>query len=132
MTIFKDWVGEYFLSSVPDPSQCSSSLVVYPGSTGDPFPRNLYFGSVFGAPIGWSTDRISGFAEVPDFVFPLGEISAESEITGHEEKLPVAIDVMAAKGCDGLLAKLAQDLVEAGILTVPKTGRTLTGGEILI
>ena len=83
-------------------------------------------------PFGFSTGRISPFAEVPDFVFPLGEISAMSDITAHEEQFPVAVDVMAAKGCDGLLVRLAQDLVEAGILTPPKAGRTLSGGEILI
>lgn len=47
--------------------------------------------------------------------------------------LPVTVDIMAAKGCDGMLTKLAIDLVEAGIVPIPKAGQTLAGGgDVLI
>lgn len=36
--------------------------------------------------------------------------------------LPVAVNVVAAKGCDGVIFDLANQLVKAGILKVPKTG----------
>lgn len=92
----------------------------------------MCWASPFPAPTGFNAGRISSFAEVPEFVFSLGEISAMNEITGHDKEFPVAVDVMAAKGCDGLIFRLAQDLVKEGVLTPPRTGRTLSGGETLI
>ena len=54
-----------------------------------------------------------------------------SNVTGMEELLPVSVDVMAARGCDGLLARLAMDLVREGAIDVPQTGRDLDGAEVL-
>ena len=50
----------------------------------------------------------------------------------HEEVLPVTVDIVAAKGCDGLIFNLVQDLVKAGIIEVPLTGQTIEGREILM
>ena len=50
----------------------------------------------------------------------------------HEEFLPVTVDILAAKGCDGLIFSLVLDLVKAGIVQVPLTGQTTMGGEILM
>ena len=50
----------------------------------------------------------------------------------HEEALPVTIDIIAAKGCDLMIAQLAQDLVTAGIISVPLTGGTIYGGDVLL
>lgn len=38
---------------------------------------------------------------------------------------------MVAKGCDGLLAKLAQDLVKEGILPLLKVGSSIKGSVAL-
>lgn len=65
-------------------------------------------------------------------VFPLGQAASFSNVTQHQEYFPVSVDVLAAKGCDGLLVKLAQDLVAAGILAVPMTGQTIYGGDVLV
>jgi len=43
----------------------------------------------------------------------------------------VSIDILAAKGCDSIIAKLAIDLVNAGILNATQHGQTIYGGEIL-
>ena len=61
----------------------------------------------------------------PEVVFPIGEVSYLSNITNVEEKLPVAIDVLAHRNCDMMLLDLAGDLAEAGLLKEVKTGRTL-------
>jgi len=46
--------------------------------------------------------------------------------------LPVTIDIMAARGCDGLIFGLVQDLVAAGILKPSVAGYSdVDGGEIL-
>jgi hypothetical protein len=65
---------------------------------------------------------LSGFAEEPDMVFPIGQASYNSTISGQEEFLPVAVSVVAAKGCDGMIFTLAERLYEAGILKMPKVG----------
>ena len=55
-----------------------------------------------------------------------------SNITNHVEYLPVSVDVVAARGCDGLVAQLAVDLVRGGLLVQPKTGARIGGGQILL
>ncbi|KAH8174153.1 amidase domain-containing protein [Sarocladium implicatum] len=131
-TIFMDWFNDKILPRSKDKTQCTQGILLYPGSTGTPSPRNRYSASVPGAPLGFSTGRISVFAEVPDSVFPLGEVDAASTITGQNEPLPVTVDILVAKGCDGVIPRLAQDLVEAGIIpALPKTGGTLAGSEVL-
>ncbi|KAK0628366.1 glutamyl-tRNA amidotransferase [Bombardia bombarda] len=126
--LFMDWFNTEILPPVDDAAQCSDGLLLYIGTEGDQLPRNEYFGPPE-VPFGFGNNRISVFSEVPDSVFPLGQVAAKSAITNHVEYLPVAVDVLAAKGCDGLLARLAADLVEAGVLKVPKTGGTMDGGR---
>lgn len=62
----------------------------------------------------------------------VGEANYFANTTMHQEALPVTVDVIAAKGCDLMIAQLAQDLVSAGIISVPLTGGTIYGGDILL
>ena len=127
----------WFQNTVLPPTtsgSCSSAFFIYVGSTSDPDSineRNQYLGPP-SAPYGFSAGRISVFSEVPDSVFPIGEAPFFSNVTNHEEYLPVTVDILAAKGCDGLIVQLAQDLVKAGILPVPDTGGTIYGGDVLV
>jgi hypothetical protein len=84
-------------------------------STPHPVYRNTYWDAP-GIPFGFSNSRISVMAEVPDFVVPPGEAPYNSTITGHMEYLPVTANLMVAKGCDGMLFSLIEDLYKAGIL----------------
>ncbi|XHF98076.1 hypothetical protein AWENTII_001646 [Aspergillus wentii] len=121
-TIFMDWMAGNYLTPVSG-AECSSSLMIYVGSNGlaSQSARNVYR-SLPGAPLGFGNARISNMGEVPDFVIPIGEVEAYSTITHHVEKFPVTVDVLAAKGCDGLIVRLVQDLLEAGIISMPKAG----------
>ena len=93
--------------------------------------RNQYGGAPR-PPTGFGISRISPFWGGPDFVLPLGEASYFSNITLHEEVLPVTVDILAARGCDGMIFGLVQDLVAAGILKATVPGESsITGGEIL-
>ncbi|KAJ6528404.1 amidase signature domain-containing protein [Mycena capillaripes] len=130
-TLLMDWFNTQILPPVNDPVQCSSGLLLYVGSSGSQIPRNQYF-PAHPLPFGFGTDGISIMAECPDSAFPLGQVRENSSITGHEEWFPVAVDILAAKGCDGLLARLAKDLVAAGIVPVPEVGGSITGGDILM
>ena len=85
-----------------------------------------------GPPLGFSSSRISPFAEVPDFVVPVGQATYNSTITLHEEELPITIDFLAAKGCDGMIFQLVEELRKAGIVSVVQAGQTILGGEILL
>lgn len=130
-TLFMDWFNTEVLPTSDDEDQCSNAILLYSGSSGSPSPRNRY-GSAPGVPLGFGTSRISVFTEAPDNVFPLGEVARASSITLQDELLPVTINLMVAKGCDGLLPRLAQDLVAEGVLKVPKAGGTLDGAKILL
>lgn len=130
-TVFMDWFNTEVMPPSSNPDICSDALFLYPGSDGEPNTRNEYLDEPT-VPFGFSGGRISVFAEVPDSVYPLGQVPYFANTTNHIEYLPVAVDIMAAKGCDGLLVKLAQRLVEAGVLPVPEVGRTIFGGDILM
>lgn len=128
-TQFMTWFQSHVL--VPMPETCSSSLIFYVGSEADVNYRNVYFGPP-AIPLGFSTSRISPMTEVPDFVVPIGQAAYNSTITKHLEYLPVTVDMMAAKGCDGMLFSLIGELVNAGILAPSQAGGSNTeGGQIL-
>jgi len=127
-TLFQDW---WATSVQPNSTTtCSDSLLLYSAGA-DPLYRNEYKGPPR-VPYGFGTSRISPFAEVPDFVIPIGQASYNSTITKHEEFLPLTVDILAAKGCDGLIFGLVDELVKAGIVSKSLTGRTITGGDILL
>ena len=126
-----DWFNSEIAPPHTDPSTCSSAIVLHTDDTGRLTPRNQYRDPPK-PPLGFSNGEISIFAEIPDTVFPLGQVPVFSSITNHTEYLPVTVDVMASKGCDGLISRLARDLVQAGLLTIPKVGSGLDGGEILL
>jgi len=123
---FRDWWNSEV--QVRDPVTCSDSLLLYPGSLATPTYRNVYR-SAPGVPTGFSVSRISNFAEIPDMVFPIGQAAYNSTITLKSEYLPVTVDILAAKGCDGMIFELAERLNSAGILSSVGTGSTMFEGE---
>ncbi|UQC78736.1 uncharacterized protein CLUP02_04213 [Colletotrichum lupini] len=139
-TLFMNWFNTEILPpSTPalntsaSTSTCSSSLLIYVGSSGRASLRNRYPTTTTPTPpLGFSNGRLSVFSGAPDHVFPLGEVGSVSSVTNVTEMLPVTVDVMAARGCDGLIVRLAQDLVGTGILKLPLAGGTLAGGEVLM
>lgn len=128
--IFSSWFANEILPA--NEETCSEGFMFYVGSEADIKYRNVYRGSPK-PPTGWTNAMMSTFWGGPDFVVPIGEATYFSNITQHEEQLPVTVDIMAAKGCDGLIFDLVRDLVAAGILKASKAGRSnVGGGEILL
>ncbi len=128
-TRFMNWFNGNVLK--PGNASCSSDLFVYVPRTPAPKYRDTYWMGPQ-APGAFSTSRISVMAEVPDIVIPIGEIEYESQVTHHTEYLPVTVDLMAAKGCDGMLFSLVRKMHETGLISEVKTGRSsVTGGDIL-
>lgn len=145
-TIFENWISSEVLK--PDSATCSDSLLFYVGSEASVNYRNQY-GDPPTPPLGFSISRVSPFWSGPDFVLPckfshclidrnctddraVGSAEYYSNVTLHSEYLPVTVDILAAKGCDGMIFGLVQDLVEADILKPSLTGYSMDkGGEIL-
>ncbi|KAF4472446.1 glutamyl-tRNA(Gln) amidotransferase [Fusarium albosuccineum] len=124
MSLLGDWFNTEILPRASDSRSCSSALLLHTDSTGIFSNRNRYLDEP-AMPLGFSNGEISIFSGAPDTVFPIGQVSSQSSISNHTEFLPVTVDVMAARGCDGLITKLAKDLVAAGILKTPGVGSTL-------
>lgn len=62
----------------------------------------------------------------------MGQAKYYSDITNHTEYLPVTVDIMAARGCDGMIFGLVEDLTKAGIVKPSVAGYSdVNGGEIL-
>ncbi|MCJ1467592.1 hypothetical protein MMC07_006217 [Pseudocyphellaria aurata] len=127
-TLFKNWWETHIVSN--DSITCSDTLFVYTSGVNILY-RNLY-GPGPSPPFGFGDDQISIYAEIPDMVVPLGDAAYNSTVTLHSEVLPVSVDLMAAKGCDGMIFQLVEDLYAAGIVSKPQAGGTTKGGEILL
>ncbi|KAG8156988.1 hypothetical protein KVR01_013210 [Diaporthe batatas] len=127
-SVFQEWFNSKILPASNDSAHCSSGILIYPRTWASRGTRDQYLtGSSL--PLGLGTSRLSPFSGAPDSIFTLGEVSEFSGITQHQELFPVSVDVMVAKGCDGLLVRLAQDLVKEGILPLPKVGSSIKGGD---
>ena len=113
------WVYSTILA--PSASTCSESLVMYVGAIASTNYRNVYLEGP-SVPFGFSNSRMSKMAEIPDVVVPISEAPYNSTITGHLEHLSGTADLMMAKGCDGMLFSLIEDLHETGILKTILSG----------
>ncbi|KAF2764512.1 glutamyl-tRNA amidotransferase [Teratosphaeria nubilosa] len=128
-TLFADWFASHVL--VADKETCSDSLLFYIGSRAYAYYRNQYNGPP-SVPYGFEIGKVSPYWGGPDYVVPIGSASYSSDITLHEEVLPVSVEIMAARGCDGMMFGLVQDLVKAGILKPSVAGYSATaGGDVL-
>ncbi|KAH6672025.1 amidase signature domain-containing protein [Halenospora varia] len=121
-TIFKNWWNSEVI--LPDTASCTQSLLLYPGTLATPNYRNVYLEPPQ-IPAGWSVQNVAIFAGVPDMVLPIGQAPYYSTITNHTEYLPVAVNIVAAPGCDAVIFKIAEELQNAGIINAPKAGSTM-------
>ncbi|OAA56494.1 Amidase [Cordyceps fumosorosea ARSEF 2679] len=129
---FSTWFRQHVLAATGD-ARCSSSLLLYSDYYGVPELRMTLraSGLPIGLPIGPGTVYYAPFSGTPDVALPLGEVRSSSNVTGREEPLPVSADVMAARGCDALLTRLAVELARKGAVKVPRPGGSLDGAEVL-
>lgn len=128
MTVFGDWFNTEVVKQFH--ATCSDSILLYPGSFGAPAGRDVYTGGQ-GLLSGFNLGRLSSYSGAPESTFPIGEVGSLSTVTGQTESLPVTVEVLAARGCDEVLVRLAKDLVKKGVIREPKAGGSLEGAEIL-
>ncbi|KAG6919782.1 hypothetical protein DXG01_001621 [Tephrocybe rancida] len=131
---FRDSIAADLL--LPDTKSCSDSLFMYDAGTGgQPSYRVEEFNHIEGAaqalltgPIGKSKPSdyftfIASMAGLPEITVPLGQVGYFSHISREWEMLPVAVQLVARRGCDNMLLNLVDKLAVAGVLSSTKTGR---------
>ncbi|KAK9438002.1 glutamyl-tRNA(Gln) amidotransferase [Metarhizium brunneum] len=76
-----------------------------------------------------SPGRLASVADLPDYAFTLGSFNLGdvnfSESTLKNQSLPLAVDIMAAKGCDVMILNLVEELYRVGAIRTAKTGLTV-------
>ncbi|GME53980.1 putative glutamyl-tRNA subunit a protein [Neofusicoccum parvum] len=111
----------------PDAAACSEGVYVHMTAAGAPAYRDAYVAPRVAPPVGFADWAVAGFAGAPEVVLPVGEVGYLSEVTGRREWLPVAVNLMVARGCDGMLAALVEELEREGVVRDVGVGRRLWG-----
>ncbi|EGX94493.1 Amidase [Cordyceps militaris CM01] len=127
--VARAWFGTHVLAATGN-ARCSSALLLYSDYLGTPNPRTTM--RVMPGVRGLQAAYWAPLTGTPDLALPLGEVRTLSNVTGEAEPLPVSADIMAARGCDGLLTRLAAELVAKGAVKVPQTGASLNGGAEML
>lgn len=120
-----------------DKKSCSDSLFMYDaGAGGRPSYRVEDFNALSGAAQLPLTASIAGtkasdyftflasMADLPEVTLPIGQVSYYSQVSMDWEMLPVAVQLVAHPGCDGMLMDLVKKLAGAGVLSMTKVGKT--------
>lgn len=95
---------------------CSDSIVVYPFGGGVPMYRNTYKSPPTNYGDTYVVALQAVFAGAPDITVPFGVASYNSTISLLEERLPLTVGIVAAPGCDIMLADMVADLASNGII----------------
>ncbi|KAH7069464.1 amidase family protein [Paraphoma chrysanthemicola] len=115
------------------PDSCSESLLIYDiGTGGLPSFREQTLNDSPGAsylavrPAGAAITgaNICPIFGCADFTVPIGQVPYKSNVTFHEEMVPVTINLVVKRGCDFVLYNFVQRLADEGVLKTVKTGRT--------
>ncbi|GME27443.1 putative glutamyl-tRNA subunit a protein [Neofusicoccum parvum] len=108
-----------------DAAACSAGVYAYLGAAGAPSYRDEYFSARSTPPLGFADWAVAGYAGAPEVVVPLGEAPYRSRVSGREEWLPVAANLLVARGCDGMLARLVEELEARAVLRPVEAGARL-------
>ncbi|KAL3486213.1 amidase signature domain-containing protein [Aspergillus germanicus] len=115
-TAFKNWWSGAAGFGAYDNASCSEGIYIYPNSVGTPNYRDEYIGPPSPPYWGMSDSNIAVFAGLPDLVVPIGEIPYNSTKSGKTEYLPVTMSIVAARGCDLMVASMVREMEAQGIL----------------
>lgn len=115
------------------PESCSESVMLYDiGSGGFPSYRELNlngFPNTSFLAVTPPGAAITGAGICPiygcaDFTIPIGQVPYFSNVTFHEEMVPVTINMVVKRGCDFVLYNMIEKMADAGILSAVRTGKT--------
>lgn len=126
-----EWYEKELQYSTPE--SCSESVMLYDiGTGGLPSYREREMNESPDASylaILPKTAKITGANICPifgcaDFTVPIGQVPYYSNITFHEEMVPVTINMVMKRGCDFVLYNMIEKFADEGVLKAVKTGRT--------
>ncbi|KAF9018009.1 amidase signature enzyme [Hymenopellis radicata] len=129
----KQEFGRFFTENIltSDEESCSNAIMIYDiGTGGLPSYREEDLNALDGATTvsitvpngGLASNYLASTAGCPDLTVPLGQVEYESYISLQTEKLPVSVQLVAYRGCEGMLLDLIKDMAEKGYLVTTKTG----------
>ncbi|KAG6835834.1 hypothetical protein H0H93_014111, partial [Arthromyces matolae] len=133
---FRDSVASDLMKA--DIKSCSEALFMYDAGTGgQPSYRVEEYNLMEGAaqalltgPVGGGEAKPSDFftylgsmAGLPEITIPIGQVKYFSQISMDWEMLPVAVQLVAHRGCDDMLLSLVEKLAVKGVLSATKTGK---------
>ncbi|KAL3449918.1 amidase signature domain-containing protein [Aspergillus insuetus] len=124
-TTFKDWWSGPAGFGAYNNESCSEGIYIYPNSVGTPDYRDEYVGPPSPPYWGMSDSNLAVFAGLPDLVVPIGEIPYNSTKSGKTEYLPVTMSIVAARGCDLMVASMVREMEALGILKPVAAGTML-------
>ncbi|KAJ5771067.1 uncharacterized protein N7511_003118 [Penicillium nucicola] len=124
-TLFHDWWNTADGFGALDNETCSKAIYIYPQTYGSIRYRDEYSSGPTAPFWGMSDGNIAVYAGVPDLVVPIGEVPYNSTKSGKVEYTPVTMSLIAARGCDLMLASLVKEMEARGILKPVSTGPRL-------
>ncbi|CAA7258458.1 unnamed protein product [Cyclocybe aegerita] len=68
---------------------------------------------------------VASMADLPEVAIPLGEAPYFSQVSRRWESIPVAVQLVARRGCDVVLLDLVKRLAEKGVVGPVEVGRSL-------
>lgn len=134
---YKRQFGDFFVREVikPHPDSCSDSIFIYDTGTGGvPSYRFEDLNAIPGAtPLFLATakpdNHVSDFFNylasavgLPDISVPLGHVSYFSHVSRKWEALPVGVQLVAHRGCEGMLLELIRALADMRVIKETKVG----------
>ncbi|KAF2740947.1 amidase family protein [Polyplosphaeria fusca] len=126
-----EWYEDKLQYSTPE--SCSESVMLYDIGTGGlpSFREQILNESPDASYLAVlpETAKITGANICPifgcaDFTVPIGQVPYQSNVTFHEEMVPVTINMVVKRGCDFMLYNMIEKLADEGVLKTVKTGRT--------
>ena len=133
---FRDSVSRQIFQD--DEASCSNSIFIYDAATGGiPSYRYEEFNHISGAtqflltaPGADKEPQMSDFlnflasmGELPEITVPIGQVMYFSSVSRTWEALPIAVQLVARKGCDQMLLSLVKQLGEMEIVKRVNVGR---------
>lgn len=115
------------------PSSCSNSILLYDTGAGglpsyredalNQYPNTTSIYPPMREHVTIRRESICPQFGCADFTIPIGQVRYWSNVSFHEEWLPVTVNLAVKRGCDFVLMNMVERLAREGLLRTVKTGR---------
>jgi Asp-tRNA(Asn)/Glu-tRNA(Gln) amidotransferase A subunit family amidase len=126
--------GDFFVQNVlsADDDSCSNAILMYDiGTGGLPSYREEHLNALDGATVlsitvpdgGVAKNYLTPMSGCPEMTVPLGQVEYSSHVSMQTEMLPVSVQLVAYRGCEGMLLGLIKEMAEMGYLVETRAGK---------